>query len=244
MKTGRFLFWLSLLLTISGCNPVSPVPELTPTAHTRGEVISLMTEDNVRLSATYYPAGGDLAVVYAHMGIADQSTWQAFAAETADQGITALTFDFRCFGSSGCSGGVAEIVRLTDVLTAIQYLRDQGYQRIVCMGASMGANACMHASLQEELAGLVFIAGAYKSSPYHYNYPDDLPNPDMPKLFIVTDQDPYPVVIGATKRYYEDSQEPKQLFIYPETVHGTDIFTTASGSQFHQVLMDFLLAIK
>jgi pimeloyl-ACP methyl ester carboxylesterase len=98
--------------------------------------------------------------------------------------------------------------------------------------------------MQEDLAGLVFIAGPRELILNGKWYPDDIINPDMPKLFITADQDPYATVISDTKRYYADSPEPKQLILYPETVHGTDLFATPSGSHFHQALMDFLLAIK
>jgi pimeloyl-ACP methyl ester carboxylesterase len=248
MKSGLCIVWLSLFMILSGCNPAQPAGNLTPgpspTAHTQGKIITLTTEDGLQLSGTLYPADGDLAVVYAHMGIADQPSWKPFAAETADQGITALTFSFRCFGLSKCNQGIETELHLLDVLSAIHYLRDQGYQRIVCMGASMGAAACLNASMQENLAGLVFIAGPRELLMGGKWYPDDIVNPEMPKLFITADQDPYAIVISDTKRYYVDSPQPKQLILYPETVHGTDLFATPSGSQFHQALMDFLLAIK
>jgi pimeloyl-ACP methyl ester carboxylesterase len=248
MKYRSCMVLFSLFLIVSGCNPAQPAagltPQSSPTAHTRGEVISLTTEDGLQLSGTLYLADGDLAVVYAHMGIADQPSWQPFAIETADQGITALTFSFRCFGLSACNTNNDTEGHVLDVLSAIHYLRDQGYQRIVCMGASMGAAACLLASLQEDLAGLVFIAGDREFILNGKFYPNDIVNPDMPKLFITADKDPYSPVISDTKRYYADSPEPKQLILYPEAVHGTDLFNTPSGSQFHQALMDFLLAIK
>jgi len=248
MKHGACIVLFSLFLIVSGCNPsqpvVSPTPQPSPTVYIQRETISLETEDGLNLSGTLFPAEGDLAVVYAHMGIADQPSWQPFAAETAGQAITALTFSFRCYGLSECNQGIEAEHHLLDVLSAIRYLRDQGYQRIVCIGASMGAAACLNASMQEDLAGLVFIAGPREFILNDKLYPDDIVNPDMPKLFITADQDPYPTVISDTKRYYTDSPEPKELILYPETVHGTDLFATPSGSQFHQALMDFLLAIK
>jgi dienelactone hydrolase len=243
---------LCLFLVFSGCNPAqfsgTVVPEVTPTAHTQGEAFTLTTADNVALAATIYRADGDLAVVYAHMGgnqagATDQTTWSAFATETADQGMTALTFDFRCYGQSACAQGIATEMRLTDVLTAVRYLREQGYERIVCMGASMGGTACRNASMQEDLAGLVFIAGDSEILLNGKTYPDDIINPDMPKLFIVAEQD-VSIIVSDTKKFYTISTEPRELLLYPETVHGTDIFLTPSGSQFHQALMDFLLAIK
>jgi predicted alpha/beta hydrolase len=86
------------------------------TAQPQGGVISLKTEDDLLISATFYPAGGDLAVVFARMGIADQSSWTTFAEETAAQGISTLTFDFRCFGLSECRGTNTALSNRPDVL--------------------------------------------------------------------------------------------------------------------------------
>ncbi len=248
MKSRALLAWFLSILFLSGCSAAqpaaSPTPQPSPTVQVQREIITLTTEDGLKLSGTLYRQEGDLAVVYAHMGISDQSSWIPFAMDTAKQGITALTFSFRCFGSSDCSQGIETEIHLLDVLSAIHYLQDQGFTRIVCMGASMGAAACLNASMQEELAGLVFIAGPRELLMNGKRYPDDIVNPGMPKLFITADQDPYSVVIADTKRYYNDSPEPRQLILYPETVHGTDLFGTSSGSQFHQALIDFLLAIK
>jgi len=239
------------VFVMTGCN-LNPVTETTPQGKLRtetarfvgGENVSLTTEDAIRLDANFFPANGDVAVVLAHMGIADQTSWWAFASESAQAGIAALIFDFRCYGKSECRQGVAAETSMTDVLTAIRTLRDKGYQRIVCIGASMGASACLQASMQVDLAGLVFIAGDREIILNGKWYPDDIVNPDMLKLFIVAEQDPYSIAVGDTQRYYRDSPEPKQLILYPESVHGTDLFATPSGSKFHQALMDFLLAIR
>ena len=246
MKMRSCVFTLCLFLLISGCGQIQGTfaPEVTPTVHVQGEVFTLTAEDNLTLAATIYRAEGDLAVVFTHMGIADQTSWQDFAGDTASQGITALTFDFHCFGLSECSQGLSAELNLADTLVAIRYLRDQGYERIACVGACMGGSACLNASMQEDLAGMVFVAGPRELIPNGKLYPDDIVNPAMPKLFIIAEQDPYTSVTSATQRYYRDSPEPKQLISYFEAAHATDLFKTPSGSQFHQALMDFLLAIK
>jgi pimeloyl-ACP methyl ester carboxylesterase len=242
------VFWI---IALTGCN-INKAADINPqetmmvkiTASVAGENISLTTEDNIRLDGNFYQASGEVAVVLAHMGIADQTAWSSFAADIAKAGMAALTFDFRCFGKSECTQGISTEMHLTDLLAAIHYLQTQGYQRIVCMGASMGATACLQASMQEDLAGMVFIAGDREILLNGKWYPDDLVSPAMPKLFIVAEQDPYSVVVADTQRYYNDSPEPRQLIIYPEAVHGTDLFDTPSGEKFHQALMDFLLAIR
>jgi len=195
-----------------------------------GESILLTTEDNVHLAANLYPSDGDVAVVFAHMGIADQTSWSTFASDIAQAGMPALTFDFRCFGKSECFTDYTQISNVKDVRAGIAYLRSQGYQRIACVGASMGATACLNATLQEELAGLVFIAGDTALRVSSLSYPEDMVSPGMPKLFIVADNDPYGKVIADTLYYYEISPQPKGYIHYPEMAHGTELFNTAHGS--------------
>lgn len=216
--------------------------DLTPVAS--GEHISMTTEDSIRLDATFFPAKGKVAVVFAHMGIDNQTSWQAFASEIAQAGMPAFTFDFRCFGKSECFTDFTQMTNLRDVRAAIAYLRGRGYQKIVCVGASMGASACLNASLQEKLAGLVYIAGAKSIRVSGLEFPLDMIDPTIPKLFIVSDNDRYAQVVTDTPMYYDLAPQPKQFIHYPETVHGTELFASQSGSQFHQALMDFLLAIQ
>jgi pimeloyl-ACP methyl ester carboxylesterase len=243
--------YLVILLISSGCSliqlPGPQVIENTTTVTVSGRFKYLMTEDGVKLAANFYAAGGKVAVVFAHMGIADQISWEKFAIEIAQAGMPALTFDFRCYGNSFCKPGIegneAE-VNLQDVLTAIRYLQEQGYERIACVGASMGASACLNASLDEDLAGLVFIAGNQTSRRDGRVYPRDVVAIEMPTLFMVADMDRYTFVIGDTRTYYEASAQPTQLMLFPENKHGTELFNSKSGDEFHQALMDFLLAIR
>jgi len=158
--------------------------------------------------------------------------------------MAALTFDFRSFGLSECGKlGSAEYLHAQDMRAAIQLLRDRGFERIVCMGASMGGTACLNAALEEKLAGLVTIAS---TAPTNMNkqYPQDLVDPAMPKLFIVTEKDRYAQVVSATSFLYRQSPEPKEFKTFPGTVHGTELFRTPSASEFSDLLMGFLEGIR
>jgi alpha-beta hydrolase superfamily lysophospholipase len=187
----------------------------TPTQTPQGQLVSFTAEDGVKLAGTLFLAKGDTAVVLAHMGIADQKSWQPFAGHIAGRGYTALTFDFRCYGLSDCGKmGQSESLFTQDMRAAIRFLREHGLKRITCMGASMGGTACMNAALDEELAGMVVIAS---TSPLYMGkqYPEDLVNPAMPKLFIVAAKDRYAQVVSATSSLYDKSPEPKKLKIFP-----------------------------
>ena len=174
------------------------------------------------------------------MGIADQKSWQPFAGHIAGRGFTALTFDFRCFGLSDCGKmGQSESLFTQDIRAAIRFLRERGLKRIACMGASMGGTACMNAVLDQELAGMVVIAS---TAPLYMGkqYPEDLVNPAMPKLFIVADKDRYAQVVPATSFLYDRSPEPKKLKTFPGTVHGTELFATDSGAELRDLLTHFM----
>jgi dienelactone hydrolase len=205
-----------------------------------GQVVSFTAEDGVKLAGALFPAQGDTAVVLAHMGIADQKSWQSFAGYIAGRGFTALTFDFRCYGLSECGKlGKNESLHALDIRAAIRFLRGRGVKRIVCMGASMGGAACMSAALEEELAGMVVIASP---APLYMGkeYPKDLINPAMSKLFIVAEKDRYAQVVPAIYSLYDRSPGPKKLGIFPGTVHGTELFATQSGAEFRDLLTHFM----
>lgn len=83
---------------------------------------------------------GDIAIVLAPMFGENQSSWITFAKHLASLGYTALAFDFPGFGSSK---GEFNFDKTTDdVAVVIDHLFARGYERIVCMGASVGGGAC------------------------------------------------------------------------------------------------------
>jgi len=234
---------------LPGATPVPPTATAVPPASTamptptqtpQGQIVSFTAEDGVKLSGTLFLAKGDTAVALAHMGIADQKSWHPFAGHIAGRGFTALTFDFRCFGLSDCGKmGQSESLFTRDIRAAIRFLHERGLKRIACMGASMGGTACMNAALDEELAGMVVIAS---TAPLYMGkqYPEDLVNPAMPKLFIVADKDRYAQVIPAISSLYDRSPEPKKLRTFPSTVHGTELFGTEYGAELRDLLTQFM----
>jgi dienelactone hydrolase len=204
------------------------------------ETITLTTDDYVTLAATLFSAG-DIAVILAHQGTtgADQTTWQPFAQLIAENGFTALTLDFRGRGQS--RGILQPNLLIKDVDAAIQFLRDRGYQRIVCMGASMGGTACLKAALEDDLLGLVVIASPMSSGAPTDVQPADFPKLTLPKLFVCAEKDRYETALTHVKLMYDLSPEPKQLKIFAgATGHGTELFAGSDGDGFRALLMSFL----
>jgi pimeloyl-ACP methyl ester carboxylesterase len=260
---GWFLLTMMLVLLLSGCSTAPDTPTPTPTAfptatfaptstptptstpapsptpqQVQAVKVSFVAADGVKLSGTVYigEEKKDIGVVLAHMGAhgADQRSWTSFARYLAPRGFGVLTFNFR-----------ADRSRLDlDVRAAVAFLRDQGYRRIVCMGASMGGTASLKAAVDTDLAGLVVISslwttGSGSTGGALFVSREELAQLTLPKLFVTTENDGNGVPT-TMKTMYEAAPEPKALKIFPGTVHGTDIFATSQGDEFRDLLVGFL----
>jgi len=218
--------------------PTTPAPAVEYST----EVISFTTEDDIKLVGTLLLSEGDTAVVLTHMaGENDQQNWIPFAKQIASRGFTALTFDFRCYGQSDC-GGSGDVLS-KDIGAAIGFLRDQGFQRIVCMGASMGGRGCVSIAFDEELAGLVIVSGTGSGNPEKQNLANFV-SPDMPKHFIVSENDKTVDRTPVMTRLYESAPEPKIFKTFSGSGHGTELFNTKHGVEFRETLLNFLEGIR
>lgn len=227
---------------------VTPIPTITrtpePTVKYSTEVVDFTSEDGYKLSGRLFLSTGDTAVVLAHMaGDNDQENWVPFAKYIARRGITALTFDFRCYGDSECGGrGSSSGLLSRDLGAAIDFLRKLGFEKIICIGASMGGRGCINVAFEQELAGLVNVAGTGSSDPDRQNL-EDFISPDMPKLFIVTENDHVTDRALSLTRLYDSAPDPKILKIYPGTTHGTELFDSQYSMEFRNLLLEFLKGI-
>ncbi|MFN2149624.1 MAG: alpha/beta fold hydrolase [Anaerolineales bacterium] len=254
---GWPVFIALLALLLSGCSTApsadaTPSPTVIPTAASQPSgtpapspvqpeqplSVSFVAADGVQRSGRLFVSGenNDIGVVLAHMGAhgADQSSWTSFAELIALQGFGALTFNFRTNRST----------LAIDVLAAIEFLRDQGYQHIVCIGASMGGTACLKAAMNTDLAGGVVISSLWTtgSGPTGGELVvsrEDLAGLRLPLLFVSTENDGNGVP-DAIKDMYEAAPEPKALKMLPGSAHGTDIFATHQGDELRDLLLDFL----
>ena len=223
---------------------LTPVPSPTATS-IPVETVTFTTEDNVTLSGTLF-GKGKIAVILAHQGTpgTDQTTWQTFARLLAEQGYTALTFDFRGVGQSEGTLGYRDLWK--DVKAATQFLRELGYSQIVCAGASMGGTACIYNAKQGEYMGLIVLAStmvAGRGVDTLAITDEDLAKLTLPKLFISAERENY-IVVRDTKHMAELSLEPKSLLVLPGTQHGTLLFDTDSGEKLPAAILEFIDNLK
>lgn len=212
----------------------SPTTTNTPTPDLPQEVVRFLTEDDFTIVGSIF-GDGEIAVILTHMGEAgsdSRNSWIPFARYGASVGdFTFLAIDFRSYGAS--PGERSFTNQKLDILGAIRFLQERGYKRFVCMGASMGGNACVEAALMyPDLIGLAVIA----SNP---RIDRDYSGLLMPKLFVLEEGDPY----GLKERMemvYEKMPGPKEYHTFPEDLHGTRMFKTDSGDAFRAVLINYL----
>ena len=230
------------LLPSASPMPGTPtMPPTNPLSRNPIETVTFTTADGITLAGTLF-GQGNTAIILAHQGTpgADQTTWHPFANLLAERGYAALTFDFRGVGRS--EGKLIYGNLAMDVSAAVQFLQNRGYQKIICIGASMGGTACIRAAQDHVFDGLIILAStmaAGSGKDVLRLTPDDLKNLTQPKIFISAN-DEYSIVANDTKRMYELSSDPKDLLLLPGTQHGTNLFGTEVGEELSTVMLRFL----
>ena len=220
---------------------IPTTPPANPLSRNSIETVTFTTTDGITLAGTLF-GNGSTAIILTHQGTpgADQTTWSPFAYLLAERGYTALTFDFRGVGQS--EGKLIYGNLAMDVAAAVHFLQDRGYQKTICIGASMGGTACIRAAQDHVFDGLIILASTMAAGSGRDALrltPDDLKNLSQPKIFISAN-DEYSIVVDDTKRMYELSPDPKDLLLLPGTQHGTNLFDTDVGEELSTVMLRFL----
>jgi hypothetical protein len=163
---------------------------------------------------------GATAIILANMGYGTESQWAPLY-ETLDKDKYAIITYPWLYEDAGYARKQTEAL--------FGHLRSAGFERVICVGASLGASACGSLADQPEVIGLVLIAGAVRRS---------LAESDVPKLFIAGEGDRLALV---TKFDYERASEPKEMMLYPTDLHGTDMFNSDHGDEFLDLLQTFIV---
>lgn len=230
--------------------PPTATETLTPAAlHTitpeSVEAVDVVTSDGLPLAGWFYhPIGSPekpIAVILAHQLNSSSWDWRTFAERLAQNGYPVLIFDFR---GQGRSPGVLDFATVgTDMEAAIRFLKSHQYDRIVCIGASMGGSGCLAAAIRYDLAGLVNLSGPMNIPGTRLVTEEDLANLSIPKLFMIAEEDTipdWPTFVSDFVEMVEKSPEPKALMIYPGQAHGTALLREDFGEEVGDRLLDFL----
>lgn len=202
--------------------------------------VTFETPDGATITGELY-GSGETAVIFSVMGNCKPG-WREFAQLTAAQGVMALTYPWR-----GCrESGLAEQDELQkfvdDARGAINFVREQGAEKIILAGASLGGLASAKLAIESQTIGLIVVASPPGIPEWGFEIePTDL-NTDIPKLFITAENDPT-VPASATRELHDLAADPKEWQTYSEDVHGTDLFETESGEALQQRILEFILRV-
>lgn len=246
----RFLPVLILLGTIfsSACAPttVSPTSTSEPLLITPVEdiiasyTVTFDTPDGATLTGELY-GSGDTAVIFSVMGNCKPG-WREFAQLTTAQGLMALTYQWRGCTEFGPTSDAALKPFVDDLRGAIDFMREQGAEKIILAGASLGGCASAKLAVELQADGLIVVASPPEISQLDFAVDATDVNSDIPKLFITAENDNI-VLAVISRQLYDLAADPKEWQTYPGTAHGTDLFDTEYGEEMQQRILEFILAI-
>ena len=186
---------------------------------------------------------GDRAVVLAHGGRFDKSSWEKQARVLADAGFRVVAIDFRAAvqARSGTEPPCLydETCLSIDVLAAVRYLKSDGAKTVSIVGASLGGGAAAQASVDArdgEIDRLVLLAHMPIAAPEKMKgrklfivSRGDLGSGDIPRLAGIRDQ-------------YDKAPGPKELVVLEGSAHAQFIFDTPEGDRLMHEILRFLTA--
>jgi pimeloyl-ACP methyl ester carboxylesterase len=217
-------------------NPTAAPPDDIIISHS----VTFETPDGATITGELY-GSGETAVVFSVMGNCKPG-WREFAQLTAAQGLMALTYPWRGCRESGLTEQDELQKFVDDARGAINFVREQGAQKIILVGASLGGLASAKLAIESQASGIVIIASPPAISEWGFEIePTDL-NTDIPKLFITAENDPT-VPASATRQLHDLAAEPKEWQTYPGDKHGTDLFETESREAMQQRILEFILKV-
>ena len=110
--------------------------------------VTFDTPDGATITGELYKSG-TTAVIFSVMGNCKPG-WREFAQLTAAQGLVTLTYQWRGCRASG-SANEAELKKFVDDLRgAISFMREQGAEKIILAGASLGGVASAKLAVESQ----------------------------------------------------------------------------------------------
>ncbi|HXQ36601.1 MAG TPA: alpha/beta hydrolase [Anaerolineales bacterium] len=197
------------------------------------------TADGATVSGEIY-GSGKTAVIFSVMGNCKPG-WSEFAQLTAAQGFMALIYQWR-----GCKANSVDELLIQkfvdDTRAAIAFVRGQGAEKIILVGASLGGCASAKLAVESQASGLVVLASPPSIQQWSFEIESADLDTDIPKLFITAEKDDT-VSADATRALFDLAAEPKEWQTYPGTAHGTDLFEGENRVEVEQRILEFILMI-
>lgn len=217
----------------------TPAPTATPPEAGRPVTIPVTAE--VSLAGTLY-GQGTRAVIFSNMGDQRQASWAPVARAMSEAGYLALTYDFRYWVNGRMEAGQMGFIA-DDLLAAVEFVRAEGAETVMLIGASLGGMATAKAAAEAGAAAMVVLAAPMRAAGVTVVVTvEDLQAFTGPKLFITSEFD-NTVAAAELEAMFEQAGEPKELLIYPGvTEHGTHLLKTEHAEDLTARLLAFVQA--
>lgn len=209
--------------------------EISPTQ----KVVSFKNVEGATMTGTVY-GQGTTAIIFSNMGANHQSDWTKAAERVAQRGYSVLTYDNSYWVTPTRIQDDLRINAPDDLRAAITFMRGQGAQRMVLVGASLGAMDVIKVAPDTNPAAAIIMASSIDQTDEPFLVTsDDIRAIAAPKLFVVSEHD----ILGYTddiEKMNEVARAPKALAVIPGSAHGADIFKTAQGEALINRILAFL----
>lgn len=207
----------------------------------RSHTVTFDTPDGATITGELYGAG-KTAVIFSVMGNCEPG-WREFAQLTAAQGLMALTYQWRDCGESGATNE-AELIKnfVNDARGAVNFVREQGAEKIILAGASLGGLASAKLAIESQASGIIALASPLEIPGWDFKIEAAELDTDIPKLFLTAEED-YVVPLDSSRALYDLAAEPKEWQTYPGNEHGTELLGTDIGEEVQLRILQFILEI-
>ena len=213
MKQLRNWWALAALILAVSAIAVRAQPSQPAAPHT----VDLKSTDGTVLKATFFPAvNSGPGVLLFHQSNRTRTSWDDVARQLAAAGINTLTIDERGYGESGGKKEARALYHDGDLDAAFEYLVSQpGVQREV-IGAGgagwLGVDNSVETARRHSAAvkSLVLVSGETLLPQLRFLRQ----TPQLPGLFVVSDDDEYPPTVEAMEWLYDCSASPQKQFIH------------------------------
>jgi pimeloyl-ACP methyl ester carboxylesterase len=164
---------------------------------------------------------GSIAVIMASTTLGTPYSWHTLVEAADPERYTMVNFKYTIKEMSPARRDVTELAA---------YLENLGYEQIICVGGSLGAQACGAIANRPTTIALVLMAG-FKGASYE--------KITIPKLFIAAEND----FKQEMENQHRIAAEPKAIQIFPGGAHATDLFATESGDDVVKAILDFFAEV-
>lgn len=223
------------LLFAAACGTSADAPAPIATAPS---AVEFPSADGGVVSADLYGSGAH-ALLLAHGGRYDKSSWAREAQYFAQAGLYVLAIDFRGRGSSrGPAPSDDPYAGLEfDVLGAVDWLRAQGAERLSILGGSMGGTAAARALAEDggrAIDDVVLLAHGPTAEGARLA---------GRKLFVIAREDAYGsgnLRLPGIRAEFEAAPPPKQWLELDGSEHAQALFDGPQGPALRAAILEFL----